>query len=117
MPSRVVSGRLFAMPGSTRSRKTRRILRTAFRQTSLVFMTFGNIWDSDEDCWHDSCHGAPTDGGAWVLNRCHRRVQRGGSIYNRSDFLRSANRNFVNADYRFNRFGFRVARSLDTRPR
>ena len=73
---------------------------------------FGNVWEWLEDCWHDSYRGAPTDGSAWLSGQCHRRVQRGGSFYNRSSFLRSANRNYEDADYRFNRFGFRVARSV-----
>ena len=73
---------------------------------------FGNVWEWVEDCWNESYRGAPTDGGAWVTSPCHRRVQRGGSFFNSRDHLRSANRNYEDADYRFNRFGFRIARSL-----
>jgi formylglycine-generating enzyme required for sulfatase activity len=80
-----------------------------------LYDLFGNVWEWVEDCWHDSYRGAPADGSAWIAGQCHRRVQRGGSFYNRSSFLRSANRNYEDAAYRFNRFGFRVARSLDTR--
>ncbi len=77
-----------------------------------LYDMFGNVWEWVEDCWHDSYRGAPVDGSARVTGQCHRRVQRGGSFYNRSTYLRSANRNFEDADYRFNRFGFQVARSV-----
>ncbi|MFK7997732.1 MAG: SUMF1/EgtB/PvdO family nonheme iron enzyme, partial [Granulosicoccus sp.] len=40
----------------------------------------GNVWEWQEDCWHESYEGAPTQGSAWIEDGdCGRRVLRGGS--------------------------------------
>ena len=73
----------------------------------------GNVWEWVEDCWHGSYTGAPTDGSAWVTGGdCHRRVLRGGSWDFIPRFLRSANRLWYSAAFRFKYLGFRVSRTL-----
>jgi formylglycine-generating enzyme required for sulfatase activity len=73
----------------------------------------GNVREWVEDCWNDSYSGAPTNGRAWTIGECSRRVLRGGSwgIYPRDvraayrfNYFTTGNRNFYN--------GFRVVRTL-----
>jgi len=74
--------------------------------------TLGYVWEWTEDCWNDSYDGAPSDGSAWTGGACRRRVLRGGSWYNEPEFVRSANRNRNNTEYRIINVGFRPARTL-----
>ena len=69
----------------------------------------GNVWEWVADCWNDSYAGAPSDGRAWTLGDCGRRVFRGGSWYNRPRALRSANRLKFPRSYRSDGIGFRLA--------
>ena len=74
----------------------------------------GNVREWVEDCWHESYARAPRDGSAWTTGgTCTRRVIRDGSWYNSPRWLRSANRNGFDAEYRSNSVGFRVARTLE----
>ena len=52
----------------------------------------GNVWEWTQDCYQDSFTGAPTDGSAWTLAACHRRVVRGGSLSAPVQNSRSASR-------------------------
>jgi formylglycine-generating enzyme required for sulfatase activity len=72
----------------------------------------GNVSEWTEDCWHDNYDGAPTDGSAWTRVGCSRRVVRGGSWYNNTDFLRSASRHMNRAADPDYSLGFRIARTL-----
>jgi formylglycine-generating enzyme required for sulfatase activity/uncharacterized protein YgiM (DUF1202 family) len=73
----------------------------------------GNVWEWVEDCWHGSYQGAPKDGSAWTNGGdCSRRVLRGGSWGDAPRLLRVANRSWIGTGYRFNDYGFRVARTL-----
>ena len=73
----------------------------------------GNVSELVEACWHGSYDGAPTDGSAWTSGgNCNYRVVRGGSWSVIPWLLRSANRGWVDSGFRFNYFGFRVARTL-----
>lgn len=72
----------------------------------------GNVWEWVEDCWNGSYESAPSDGSAWTTSDCTVRVLRGGSWVNDPWILRSANRNWDGTDYRYDDFGFRVARTL-----
>ena len=75
----------------------------------------GNVWEWTEDCYHDSYHGAPTDGSAWTRGGdCSSRFLRGGSWINTPDGLRSAIRAGVATGSRINSLGFRVGRTLLT---
>lgn len=76
----------------------------------------GNVLQWVQDCYHDSYTKAPVDGSAWVGSGCNIRMLRGGSWYNSTYYLRSANR-YSNAPYfRGVNIGFRVARTLDETP-
>ena len=73
----------------------------------------GNVSEWVEDCWHENYEGAPTDGSAWTSGGdCSRRVLRGGSWYDIPGGLRSAFRFRFGAGARYERLGFRVARTL-----
>ena len=73
----------------------------------------GNVWEWVEDCWHGNYEGAPVDGSAWVSGGdCEVRVLRGGSWFIEPRFLRSAYRSWNSPGFRFNYFGFRIARTL-----
>ena len=73
----------------------------------------GNVQEWVEDCWHDNYDGAPTDGSAWVSEgSCKVRVLRGGSWLNKPRYLRSANRGWLTAGFRYVSYGFRIARTL-----
>jgi formylglycine-generating enzyme required for sulfatase activity len=55
----------------------------------------GNVWESCQDVWHSSYHGAPVDGSPWIIGGySSRRVLRGGSWFFDPRWCRSA--------YRFN---------------
>jgi len=72
----------------------------------------GNVWEWVQDCWKDSYQGAPADGSAWESGDCGMRVVRGGSLFDRPEFLRSASRPWNDAGYRFDDLGFRLAQDL-----
>jgi formylglycine-generating enzyme required for sulfatase activity len=74
--------------------------------------TMGNVWEWNQDCYHDSYNGAPSDGSSWTSDDCSSRVLRGGSWVSVPRLLRSADRNWVAPDYRGDVVGFRVARAL-----
>ena len=69
----------------------------------------GNVWEWTEDCWNDSYAGAPSDGRAWELGNCGRRVIRGGSWLDLPRFLRSAYRDRYTRSSRYGLIGFRLA--------
>src|SRR6266545_547878 len=68
----------------------------------------GNVWQWVQDCYHDDYNGAPTDGSAWIIGDCSRRVVRGGSWGNVPQYLRSASRDWFSADDRDFHVGFRL---------
>ena len=82
-----------------------------------LFDMLGNVWQWTADCWNESYAGAPTDGGAWLLGDCSKRVLRGGSWSNLPVFVRAAARSKAaasGADFDYSGYaGFRVARSLE----
>ena len=73
----------------------------------------GNLREWTQDCWNGSYKGAPSNGLAWLSGDCDRRVLRGGSWFDSPNDLRSANRVRNTTDSRLNRYGFRLARTLD----
>jgi formylglycine-generating enzyme required for sulfatase activity len=72
----------------------------------------GNVWQWVQDCNHDNYNGAPTDGSAWTIGDCGRRVVRGGSWGNVAQYLRSASRDWYGAADRDFHIGFRLGRTL-----
>ena len=55
----------------------------------------------NEDCYHDSYGGAPSDGSAWTSGDCRQRVLRGGAWVNDPQLLRSAFRFWYSAGGRY----------------
>jgi formylglycine-generating enzyme len=76
-----------------------------------LYDMLGNVWEWVEDSYHDTYHGAPNDGSAWVGNGKDP-VIRGGSWLNREQRVRSAERNSDEATDHDNFTGFRVVRDL-----
>jgi formylglycine-generating enzyme required for sulfatase activity len=72
----------------------------------------GNVWQWVQDCYHGNYDGAPTDGSAWTIGDCRRRVVRGGSWGAVSQYLRSASRDWLSADDWDFHVGFRLGRTL-----
>jgi formylglycine-generating enzyme required for sulfatase activity len=72
----------------------------------------GNVWEWVEDCYHENYNQAPTDGSAWTTGDCSRRAVRGGSWYNRPEYLRSATRDAYPFGFRDRSLGIRVGRTL-----
>jgi formylglycine-generating enzyme required for sulfatase activity len=76
-----------------------------------LYQVHGNVWDWVEDCYHENYDGAPGDGSAWTTGECQYRVHRGGSWDSNPQYLRAAYRSGNFPVFRFNWFGFRVART------
>jgi formylglycine-generating enzyme required for sulfatase activity len=72
----------------------------------------GNLWEWVADCWVETHHGAPDDGGARADGNCERRVIRGGAWDDEHEDLRSGNRLAVPAARRYNTIGIRVVGEL-----
>jgi formylglycine-generating enzyme required for sulfatase activity len=72
----------------------------------------GNVWEWCEDNYHPHYQGAPKDGSAWEQGDGSARVLRGGSWFDDRQFLRSADRGWVQPASLYDGVGFRVARTL-----
>ena len=72
----------------------------------------GNVAEWVEDCYTANYDNARKDGIAATTDDCGSRVVRGGSWLNFPRFLRAAYRNDFTPDYRIDRIGFRVARTV-----
>lgn len=71
----------------------------------------GNVWEWVEDSYHNSYTAAPNNGSAWQGDEAQR-VLRGGSWYNIPQGVRAARRSGSEPANRYDRFGFRLARTL-----
>jgi formylglycine-generating enzyme required for sulfatase activity len=71
----------------------------------------GNVLEWTQDCWNENYIGAPTDGSAWTIGVCSRRVLRGGAWFTNLQYLRTANRDRNFAGGRVSANGFRLART------
>ncbi|MDF1881746.1 formylglycine-generating enzyme family protein [Sulfurimonas sp. MAG313] len=69
----------------------------------------GNVWEWCEDDF-ENYKKTPTDGSAYKSKSPSKKVVRGGSWFNISKSLRSANRGALAPDFRNYYFGFRIAR-------
>jgi formylglycine-generating enzyme required for sulfatase activity len=73
----------------------------------------GNVWEWVQDCYNEKAYAtAPRDGSAAPDEPNCNRVLRGTSWMGNPRSMRAAFRNGIHADYRFNGYGFRVARDL-----
>jgi formylglycine-generating enzyme required for sulfatase activity len=74
----------------------------------------GNVAEWVEDIWHDNYRGdPPIDGSAWETGGDESsRVVRGGSWYDPPEEIKPASRDGRPVDFRSNRLGFRVGRTL-----
>ena len=72
----------------------------------------GNVWEWQQDRWHDNYHDAPGDGSAWEDGKGSRRVIRGGPWVFEPGYLRSATRGRDDTDSRSSLLGFRLAQDL-----
>lgn len=77
-----------------------------------LYDTVGSQREWVLDCWNSTYEGAPTNGSAWVMGDCGRRVVRGGAWYDSARFIRSASRAGAVAQERLDIIGFRIARDL-----
>lgn len=71
----------------------------------------GNVAEWTNDCWSYDYRGMRKDGTRSATGNCSHRVVRGGSWYDRADFLRSASRDWFETDDRNDSLGFRLAHS------
>ena len=70
-----------------------------------------NVWEWNEDCWHEDYNGAPNDGGVWAGEDCDSRVLRGGSWrLDDSRYLRASIRGGNHPGISYGDLGFRCAR-------
>jgi formylglycine-generating enzyme required for sulfatase activity len=72
----------------------------------------GNLWEWNEDWYHNSYTDAPSDGSAWVDPAGSNRVIRGGSFNYNAANMRSAGRNYNTPGDRGAHNGARCLRPL-----
>lgn len=77
-----------------------------------VFDMHGNVYEWVADCWHDNYNGAPSDGSAWMDEKCELVQIRGNDWGEPPIFSRSGNRNNAYPTDRGDWIGFRVVREL-----
>jgi len=78
-----------------------------------LFDVHGNVYEWVEDCWNPDHRGAPNDGSARLSGDCRYRIMRGGSWVTHGYQMRAAKRLRYTTDYRYDDYGFRIARTLD----
>jgi formylglycine-generating enzyme required for sulfatase activity len=77
-----------------------------------LYDMLGNVWQWNEDCWHDNYNGAPSDGSSWQDGDCSRHIQRGGAYSLPPGLVLSAVRTRYKSSGRDHSAGFRVARTF-----
>ncbi|MBF0146322.1 MAG: SUMF1/EgtB/PvdO family nonheme iron enzyme [Magnetococcales bacterium] len=77
-----------------------------------LYDMLGNVWEWCDDCWHESYHGAPTDGTSWLDKgeTGGSRVFLGGSWRDGARFVRASFRSWSHVDSYSDNVGFRCAR-------
>jgi sulfatase modifying factor 1 len=77
-----------------------------------LYDMLGNAGQWTSDCWNANYSGAPSDGTAWKIGDCGRRVPRGGSWGDGPRDVRAGMRDHLGVGDRLNDTGFRVSRTL-----
>ncbi len=77
-----------------------------------VYDIHGNVYEWVEDCWSETHLGAPGNGSARKDGDCKFRVMRGGSWVTHGYQMRAAKRLRYTTNYRYDDYGFRIARTL-----
>jgi formylglycine-generating enzyme required for sulfatase activity/subtilisin-like proprotein convertase family protein len=72
----------------------------------------GNLWEWNEDWYHNSYTDAPSDGSAWVDPAGSARVSRGGSFNDAAASMRAAERSNYTPGGRYAHYGARCLRPL-----
>ncbi len=72
----------------------------------------GNVFEWTQDCWSPSHKGAPNDGSARLDGDCQFRIMKGGSWVAHAFHIRTAKRTRYTTDFRYEDYGFRLARTL-----
>ena len=78
-----------------------------------VYDILGNAFEWVEDCWNDNHAGAPNDGSARTSGNCKYRIMKGGSWVSHGYQLRAGMRTQYTTDFRYEDYGFRIARTID----
>lgn len=74
---------------------------------------YGNIFEWVEDCWNPDHQGATGSGAPRTDGDCSYRVMKGGSWVTHGYQMRAASRVRYVTDYRYDDYGFRIARTLN----
>lgn len=74
-----------------------------------LYNMHGNVSEWVKDCWKSDYLGGPTDGRAYEVQGCKKRVVRGGSWRDLPSEIRSSYRSSENIGLRVNTIGFRLA--------
>lgn len=77
-----------------------------------VYDIHGNVYEWVQDCWSPDHSDAPVNGEARLNGNCKFRVMRGGSWVTHGYQIRASKRLRYTTDYRYDDYGFRLARTL-----
>lgn len=75
--------------------------------------TSGNVAEWVKDCWHKNYKGAPSDNDVWEGGDCSYRVVRGGAYLSPQQSTRSAKRDKLKSNARYDHVGIRLGRELN----
>ncbi|MBE9007427.1 SUMF1/EgtB/PvdO family nonheme iron enzyme [Fortiea sp. LEGE XX443] len=105
----------YLIEGKTRYRKeTTDVGSFQIANAFGLYDMHGLVWEWCADPWHNSYHGAPSDGRVWQDGGdIHRRVLRGGSWNFGAELCRSASRSWNESDGGLRICGFRVVFSVE----
>jgi len=78
-----------------------------------VYDIHGNVYEWVQDCWNPSHVGAPVNGSARTDGDCKFRIMRGGSWVTHGYQMRASKRLRYTTDYRYDDYGFRLARTIE----
>jgi formylglycine-generating enzyme required for sulfatase activity len=104
---------VYAGGGEKGPYRERTVAVDSFRPNAWgLFNVHGNVWEWNEDCWHDSYNGHSGRSEARLTGDCTRRGRRGGAWIGVPWAIRGAHRAYAEVTERKPEIGFRVARNL-----